>query len=89
METKWTPGDWRVEMEGKRANVVLLERTDDGAVWEYYIAEDQRPADAHLIAAAPVLYSTLEWLRDNPQADLMVRHAIIETALAKARGEHD
>lgn len=90
METKWTPGPWTfVSAETlaiKDANMNTL------ATANLLHLRGRRPieeceANAHLIAAAPDLYSTLEWLRDNPGVDIVVRYATIEAALAKARGE--
>jgi hypothetical protein len=48
---------------------------------------DNLTPDAHLIAAAPTLYSLLEEIRDAalPEGSLWIED--IDAALAKARGE--
>jgi hypothetical protein len=101
-DRKWTPGPWvvtGVEYDDVRietlhpmpeASHAYGDQTIIGSSeWTYL--ED---ANAHLIAAAPDLYDALEglwmWVKnwdvefmDDPEFD----RSIIESALAKARGE--
>jgi len=77
-ETKWTPGPWVVCPAGDiwSENLVSL------------VADTYSPveANAHLIAAAPELYSMLERIL-GPYGREDVSDEQIEQLLAKARGE--
>lgn len=101
MTERFTPGPWTVEIdhivgtnvpEIYSANVCVGEADSfDGPK-----SEDERIANAHLIASAPELYSSLSELINNLCAtdeEGLFAHSDLYTnavnALAKARGEHD
>ena len=87
-EVKFTPGPWNVEKVTHRHAVV--DDAQDGT-WKL-IAETTSAENAALIAAAPTLYSTLEFvLHDALTTNGCVLTAkaldAINYTLAKARGE--
>lgn len=99
----FTPGPWSLESEDNGYAEVLLKHADTEAIqisggdWTVAVALDDGPpgkANAHLIAAAPELYSNLDMLTtilenislpgfsNQPE---MVK--AMRVCLAKARGE--
>ena len=97
-EAKFTKGEWKVHSIGSQFAVGPLSNADDQsngmmnvATWIEkfdYFTEEQSLANAHLIAAAPEMYSELEELSG------IIRRMGVESAsdridhlLAKARGE--
>lgn len=57
METKFTPGPWRLTMEDGRHPIV--QRGTEGGFQVCGMSDEKEDADAHLIAAAPDLYEAL------------------------------
>lgn len=103
MSTKFTPGEWRVCELTRRYGVYDSSGTSiakiDGA---YGVAMERRKADAHLIAAAPMLYEALDRILnaedatqygvDNDNRDARYRELAMalqdgRAALKAARGE--
>lgn len=100
METKWTKGPW-IWVEQYRGGHAWLQSTsekftignaiiDDGSARGEYaprITVDE--ANAHLIAAAPDLYESLEYLAKEVENDGVCLGILNRCwdALAKARGE--
>lgn len=92
-EKKWTPGPWVVKDESYSNHCCFSHSiglvTGDGKYDFDNVCEviSQEDADAHLIAAAPDLYDSLDmarvWLEFDGRCDMQV----INAALAKARGE--
>ena len=82
---KFTPGPWVVGGATAFVNQLSIEPCI-GAV---YGAGEEVKANAHLIAAAPELYSALKMVLDDPTAlDGRPRtYKYVQNALAKARGE--
>jgi hypothetical protein len=73
-ETKFTPGPWKIS-EYRNGHSMIIEGADEFDTAE--VGYPNRDANAHLIAAAPLMYSELERLDpSNP-------------ILAIARGEHE
>lgn len=99
-ETRFTPGPWRIvserddELKVKGPQDEWVADCADG-FWsdeaDGWIMADESEANAHLIAAAPDLYDTLVDLRAalaELDAELHAKAiAVIDLALAKARGE--
>jgi hypothetical protein len=95
-ETKFTPGPWIVagpsfgEPKMKYASCVIPDSEDNDGIdicempFDHYNPEQE--ANAHLIAAAPDMYKTLEWLLHIHSIPGLARGEIQKT-LAKARGE--
>lgn len=78
---KWTRGPWR--LVGPFKGTVRA-----GAEWIGKIHWKNREANARLIAAAPDLYATLEWLaRSYSSVDDDVIDERVSSVLARARGE--
>jgi len=85
----FTPGPWNVEREEDDSNFwhsiysegfkgLLVARCDQNG---------KHAADAHLIAAAPELYDALEALAREAHDISSDTWEMVETALAKARGQ--
>lgn len=101
METKFTPGPWKVEpvnYDGDGGTLVRFNGVCIANVWgvlEYRQVDEESSANAHLIAAAPELYEAMEdlltVLADRKykgfEARLESHSRIARAALAKARGE--
>ena len=97
METKHTPGPWRIEeWEFKlRPNAPMILAKQDAIcevmdLWCMNDRAEERDANARLIAAAPDLYEALELARKSLRFAAPGQNralAKIEAALAKARGE--
>lgn len=99
-ETKYTPGPWRVYLEGYywviAADYVAVKRFGEvpPIVTEIRDFTDTEKADAHLIAAAPELLAALQDLLDFAETYDPSHHASYEdwsgyfkdarTAIAKA-----
>lgn len=96
-KTKFTPGPWKIvedrvpsSLEVYGGTIAICE------CWRRANAETEM-ANAHLIAAAPDLYKTLEWVYttavehdDQDEFDWAIYCERLYQALAKARGEsHD
>ena len=87
---RFTNGKWRV-LEGLDHNDNLTVAVEGGerTVCECVCADSEDRANAHLIAAAPDLYSLLEealpFIGWGSKPDGLIEQ--IEAALAKARGE--
>ena len=86
-EPKFTPGPW-VNNQGRIESELEHGWVNDG----WCLAECHGPQaeiNAHLIAAAPDLYSALKMVLDDPYVlDGRPRtYKYVQTALAKARGE--
>lgn len=98
-ETKWTPGPWNTGgifnpgSANERQNVWGPRRSPEdqsGLIVAGYL----RPANAHLISAAPELYEALYALKEALQYHSVVQAkewdslgVQVNRALAKARGE--
>jgi len=79
-ETKFTPGPWFADFVDYAAVI----DADDNIVC---VCEPENcKANTHLIAAAPDMYKTLEWLLHIHSIPGIARGEI-QKALAKARGE--
>lgn len=88
-----------VEVKGPCDETVIDEDDDDFLKWP--ASDEQAIANAHLIAAAPELYASLEWYAENARLSRLIhsegdagRQAIANdggekarSVLAKARGE--
>lgn len=96
MGKKWTPGPW--EWDGKvwdydkENEAPWLVGVDDGPIVLCGGIECTSEANAHLIAAAPELYESLEKAIDYHKKRNLGWHSdelvvSMEAALAKARGE--
>lgn len=87
MTTKHTPGPWVI---GKHDHDVVMVDTASGtAICDVYGDSDDRPANAHLIAAAPDLLEALETLYRAvciADADLRPGEQLAREAIAKAKG---
>ena len=97
-KTKFTPGEWYIDKNEPGPVRVLAkdERSTIVCVVSGGFANPQVIADAHLIAAAPKLYETLEQLLDTEQrysfgmigaSEMVEAKSQGRDALAKARGE--
>jgi hypothetical protein len=97
MTPKWTPGPWKVwamqVCSAALAHGGDKKQMDDSDVVANTYQRDENgkyiTCDAHLIAAAPELYSALEAFTDGTTRDWTNRMANARKALAKARGETD
>lgn len=88
MSKKHTPAPWRSESGYKWVNI----RADEGVIADMRIIEGapRRPADVHLIVAAPDLLEALEEMVTMVKMDgFGSYHALdlAEKAIKKARGE--
>lgn len=86
--TEFTPGPWEKKDYWKHGHPTIA--CGDGYGIALVLYDDDSEANAHLIAAAPELYESLEaalsQLDSYACGDVI---AAAEKALAKARGEHD
>ena len=88
-ETKHTPGPWTAHDDDGTGTLpcVLSDKTNAGG--NFYVAQCNVFEDARLIAAAPELLSTLEWIAQEIKwgHDMTASLAVAEQAIAKVRGE--
>lgn len=96
-ERKWTAGPWEVRYSGGETQLTMGDGKIHMCDMTYYPWVPENLADWHLIAAAPDLYEALSecksWIEKmHPEGSFAPKiNAIMEkydTALAKARGEH-
>ena len=95
MNTKFTKGPWRAEQTIERDDVFLDICAEDSSVVSDVgvngATEEQRRANAALIASAPELYEALEnalpYLWSHKGQGARRAEEIAEAALKKARGE--
>lgn len=99
--TGFTKGSWRVDdsVHGKGAGIVHIKSDEYSEICTIWSSasenEDEFLANANLIAAAPDMYESLEWLETyamiqvdrHPDAEDNKGWRSIIAALAKARGE--
>ena len=88
-QPKWTPGPWK-KREG--AEWIIDGAVDYGRVASVGLGRRDVIANAHLIAAAPDLYTALEELLgaytiDAGEVDRRLARKDAENALRKARGQ--
>lgn len=103
MSEKWMPGPWEIDEENTCLSVRVSGNIKPGARWRVATvgsvgrskSDEQNMATAHLIAAAPDLYKSLEriygkLLMSDRDGDARITEedgAMAESALKKARGE--
>jgi hypothetical protein len=103
MSEKWMPGPWEIDEENTCLSVRVSGNIKPGARWRVATvgsvgrskSDEQNMATAHLIAAAPDLYKSLEriygkLLMSDRDGDAHITEedgAMAEAALRKARGE--
>ena len=100
-ETKFTPGPWNViSMQGEEVLKYAITDRSGCVAWAVNRATVNTEANAHLIAATPNMFKTLDDVLSvlldldqdhlNRREEKMVCDAIqeIEAVLSKARGEH-
>lgn len=92
MSGQFTPGPWSYERAqldvSWQPNYVIYPIADEDHQIAEVNGQINKSADAHLIAAAPDLYNALFMVADEFGSYLKGRHrAVINAALAKARGE--
>lgn len=87
---KWTPGPWAISTENDVCTQIDGEHHAICTDQFCYSPDDEKKANAHLIAAAPDLYEALDkvnrWFNGaETEIGMILRDAVI--ALRKARGE--
>lgn len=100
MTGNWTPGPWWVrknERNGDLRDCFVAAKDVNGFPYDAEVLGDdeyhtggigRKLADCHLIAAAPDMAETLQWLRDNIRETTTSEiERRLDAALAKARGE--
>jgi len=93
MSAKFTPGIWEVDFTGSIEPAIIV-NNGIGDPWSIAVCclgmpGDER-ANAHLIAAAPLMYKSLQKISETIQDNLLDQYAAmceIEELLAQARGE--
>ena len=90
MDRKWTPGPWTISTENDVCTQIDGEYHAVCTDQFCYSSDDEKKANAHLIAAAPDLYEALQVMVDYCNAEcgskIYPGHQANQ-ALAKARGE--
>ena len=93
-EPKFTKGEWSL-FNGKDVGVIDTSDTQSYGMVNvvvyielYDFPKEEVNANAHLIAAAPEIYSMLVQLQTEGGLGI-ARHRQIDRLLAKARGEHN
>ena len=91
--SKWTPGPWRVAGEDKNF-VYALSQSGANSFWAHVqsagidrITENEKAANARLIAAAPEMYDALKALVESPNTFSSHDKARAEELLARINGD--
>ena len=88
-DTKWTPGPWRVGLNGSPS---VRSVWTDGGDYHRFVASTECPANAKIISAAPDMAEALERFVTFHSGhvlspELVGTMKLARAALAKAKGE--